>query len=121
MAYQIQSVESPKFDNIFIHLGAFHIEMSFFKVLGKYIEESGGPFILTESLVLPEGSLKGFLTGTHYNRCKRIHTIFSTYNSYIFANIYRFGITTPKILKVKNVYLKSKILILAEIYTFHQF
>lgn len=78
MAYQIQSVESPKFDNIFIHLGAFHIEMSFFKALGKYIEESGGPSILTESLVLAEGSLKGFLTGTHYNRCKRIHTIFST-------------------------------------------
>lgn len=51
--------------------------MSFFKALGKYIEESGVPFILTESLVLAEGSLKGFLCGTHYNRCKRIHIIFS--------------------------------------------
>ena len=36
-AMQIQSTEKPKYDNV-INLGGFHIEMSFFKVLGKYIE-----------------------------------------------------------------------------------
>lgn len=31
-AYKIQSDLSPKFDNLFINLGAFHTEISFFKV-----------------------------------------------------------------------------------------
>lgn len=37
MAMQIQLTEKPKFDNLFIYLGAFHTEMVFFKALGKYI------------------------------------------------------------------------------------
>ncbi|XP_044760189.1 uncharacterized protein LOC123317646 isoform X2 [Coccinella septempunctata] len=74
---QIQSEERPKYDNVFIQLGAFHIQMSYFKAVGKYMEESGGPYILTESGTLAQGSLKGFITGTHYNRCKRIHPIFA--------------------------------------------
>lgn len=78
LAYQIQHAESPSYDNLFIQLGSFHIEMSFFKALGKYIEESGGPAILTECEILASGSLKGFISGTHYNRCKRIHLQFAT-------------------------------------------
>lgn len=68
MAYAIQEEESPRFDNIFIHLGGFHIELAFFKALGKFIAEFGCPYVLTESGVLAQGSLKGFLSGTHYNR-----------------------------------------------------
>ncbi|CAG9818900.1 unnamed protein product [Phaedon cochleariae] len=75
MTMQIQSEERPKYNNIFIQLGAFHIQIFFFKAVGKYIEESGGPYILAESGVLASGSLKGFITGTYYNRCKRIHPI----------------------------------------------
>jgi len=37
IAYQIQIQESPTFDNIFIYLGAFHIEISFFNAIGKYM------------------------------------------------------------------------------------
>ena len=77
VAYQIQATESPKYDNIFINLGAFHIELAFFNAIGKYIKESGGPFILTESGVLASGSLNQFLKGKHYNRCKRIHMLFA--------------------------------------------
>ncbi len=45
--------------------------------MGKFIAESGGPYILTESGVLAEGSLNGFLTGKIYSRCNRIHSLFA--------------------------------------------
>lgn len=92
LAMQIQSEERPKYNNVFIQLGAFHIQMAFFKAVGKYIEESGGPYILAESGVLASGALKGFLTGTHYNRCKRIHPMFAAafqilhFRAYLDAN-----------------------------------
>lgn len=62
---------SPEiYDAIFIQLGPFHILMSFFKAVGKFISESGLPHILTESGVLAP---LGFLNGTNFNRNKRIH------------------------------------------------
>uniref|UniRef100_A0A6P7FYQ7 Uncharacterized protein LOC114335591 n=1 Tax=Diabrotica virgifera virgifera TaxID=50390 RepID=A0A6P7FYQ7_DIAVI len=74
-SYCIQTQESPKFDNIFIHLGAFHIEMAFFKAIGTFIEECGLTNIMTESDLIAEGSVLGFITGKNYNRCKRLHSI----------------------------------------------
>lgn len=74
-AMQIQVMEAPRFNNIFIMLGAFHIEMAFFKAVGKLIAESGGPSMLTETEVLAPGSLKGFISGKHFNRCKRLHPL----------------------------------------------
>ena len=76
LAYQIQATEAPDFDIIFINLGAFHIEMAYFNAIGKYIAESGGPYILTESGILASGSMNAFIKGKHYNRCKRIHMLF---------------------------------------------
>ena len=35
LALQIQAEESPKFDNIFVTLGSFHIELAFFNACGK--------------------------------------------------------------------------------------
>ena len=49
--------------------------MAFFKALGKMIEDSGGPTMLIETDVLATGSLNGFLSGKHFNRCKRLHPI----------------------------------------------
>lgn len=66
-------MEAPKYDKLFIQLGPFHILMSFFKAVGKFISESGLPHVLTESRVLAQGSLRGFLNGTNFNRNKRIH------------------------------------------------
>ena len=74
-AMQIQATEKPKYDNVFIMPGVFHVEMAFFKALGKLIEDSGGPAMLTESDVVATGSLNGFLSGKHFNRCKRLHPI----------------------------------------------
>ena len=75
MALAIQVEESPRFDDLFIKLGSFHILLSYFKCIGKYIEESGGPYILKECGVLASGSIRGFLAGKNYNRCKRLHPL----------------------------------------------
>ena len=52
MAMEIQIEEAPTFHNIFVTLGSFYIEMAFFIVIGKYISESGGPHLLTESGIM---------------------------------------------------------------------
>ena len=67
---QIQSQESPKYNQLFINIGAFHIELAFFKDLGKFLGESGGPYVLQEAEVLAKGSIRSFLEGTNYKRCK---------------------------------------------------
>ena len=41
MAMQIHESDKPKFDNIFINLGAFHMEIALFKAIGKFIDSSG--------------------------------------------------------------------------------
>ena len=48
IALEMQAEERPQYDHIFIALGAFHIELSLFGVLGKCIVESGGPYLLNE-------------------------------------------------------------------------
>ena len=77
MAMQIQLIEKPKFDALFINLGAFHIEMAFFKALGKYIDSSGIVDVLVQSEAIAEGSRNGFIDGKHFNRCKRLHPLLS--------------------------------------------
>ena len=78
VARKIQSEESPLFDDMFIMFGSFHIELSFFSSLGKMIEGSGGPYVLSGSGILAEGSLNMFLKGKMYNRCRRSHTMLAT-------------------------------------------
>ena len=75
MTLEIQIEEAPTFDKIFVTLGSFHIEMTFFSVIKKYISESGGPHLLTESGIIENGSLTSFLLGKSYKRCKRIHQL----------------------------------------------
>lgn len=78
MALQIQVTESPKFDKIFINLGGFHINIAFFKAIGKFLEGSRVGNILIQSEVLASGSINGFLDAKHYNRCSRIHPIMAS-------------------------------------------
>ena len=75
MAMEIQIEEVLTIDNIFVTLGSFHIEMAFFRVIGKYISESGGPDLLTESNIIENGSQTSFLLGKSYKRSKRIHQL----------------------------------------------
>lgn len=62
---------------IFVHLGPFHIAMSQFKAIGKYIENCGLSNILIDSGLLASGSVNSFLMGKHFNRCKRLHPLMS--------------------------------------------
>ncbi len=74
-AYSIQALDSPLFDKLLIMLGNFHLEMAFYGAIGTFINESGAEYLLTESGILAEGSLMGFIRGKYYNRCPRIHAI----------------------------------------------
>ena len=77
MAMSIQAEESPEFDDVFVALGSFHIELAFFSACGKIINESGAPHFLNELEILKSGSLNGFIKGKSYNRCKRVHEYLS--------------------------------------------
>ena len=74
-AYAIQNLHAPLYDNLIILLGHFHVELAFFGAMGTYISDSGLQYLLTESGILAEGSLTGFLKGKLYNRCTRVHQI----------------------------------------------
>ena len=65
LAFQIQAEESREFDNIFVILGSFHIELAYFNACGKIKSESRALHILDESLVLAAGSTIGFMKGKH--------------------------------------------------------
>lgn len=60
---------------LFIHVGAFHVQMSMFKAVGKYIEDCGLSQIMVDAGLLASGSVNSFLTGKHFNRCKRLHPL----------------------------------------------
>lgn len=75
VALQIQATEKPTFDNLFIHLGPFHIMMAYFKAVGKIISDCGLTNVMVESGLLANGSVNGFLDGKHFNRCKRLHPL----------------------------------------------
>ena len=52
--------------------------MSYFRFLGQIIEASGRPYVLTEMETVATGSLNKFLKGKMYNRCRKVHIVFST-------------------------------------------
>ena len=39
MALQIEKQEAPKYDAVFINLDQFHVELTFFKAIGKNVDE----------------------------------------------------------------------------------
>jgi hypothetical protein len=75
LALKLQAEEAPQYYNLFICFGAFHITLTYFSGIGFILSESGGPEILIGTSVLAPGSLNGFLTGRHYNSCKRLHIL----------------------------------------------
>ena len=77
VAKQIQCEEYPTFNSIFVMFGRFQVEQNVFSAIGKIIEGSGGPYILSESGAIATGSLPQFLKGEMYCRCRRIHTLLS--------------------------------------------
>lgn len=43
--------------------------------MGKYIDSSGIPKLMVDSGLMAEGSLKGIIRGTHFNRCKNVDSV----------------------------------------------
>lgn len=73
IAFQLQYVERPRFDKIFIHLGTFHVYLAYLKAVGKFIDDCGVTNILVNSNAIASGSVSSFLTSKNYNRCRRLH------------------------------------------------
>ena len=48
--YCIQALQAPRFDNVIILLGNFHLEMVFFGTIGTYFCDSGIEYLLTEAV-----------------------------------------------------------------------
>jgi len=49
--------------------------MAYFKAVGKFIDECGLTYIMVECGLLAAGSVNGFVSGKHFNRCKRLHPL----------------------------------------------
>lgn len=75
IALQIQHTEQPLYNNLFISLGPFHIMLSLFKAIGKFVNSCGLTDIVCNAGLLASGSIMGFLTGKSYSRCKRLHPL----------------------------------------------
>ena len=63
--------------DIVIHLGDFHAMMTFFGVIGRFVEGSGFEDVIFQSGLCSSGSLSGVINGRHYNRCWLVHEAFS--------------------------------------------
>lgn len=75
IAFLIQSIESPLFDHLFIRLGDFHIQIAYFRCIGKFIEDSGITHMMIEADILAPGSVNAFIKGKHFNRCRKLHPL----------------------------------------------
>lgn len=53
-AFQIQATERPRFDDVFIHLGSFHIFLAYFKALGKFIDNCGLTNVMVDSEIIAD-------------------------------------------------------------------
>ncbi|XP_028408500.1 uncharacterized protein LOC114531056 [Dendronephthya gigantea] len=63
------------YNKLVVRLGEFHTIMSFLSAISKLFEDAGLKDILIESGIVNEGSIKGVLSGKHYNRSVFCHKI----------------------------------------------
>ena len=78
IARQIQTQNSPKFDECFIQFGQFHTILSLFSSKGKILEGSGASHLLSEAKIIAGGSIDKFLRGKSYNCCCRGNLLLAT-------------------------------------------
>ena len=58
---------------VVLRMGGFHIAMIFLAVIGKRFAYAGLLDVLVESGIVGENSVRGVLSGKHYNRALRCH------------------------------------------------
>lgn len=73
-ALRIQHTYS-QFKNIFIHTGAFHLQMAYFHAIGKFLDNCGLIALMVNSEIIANSSVNGLVGKKHFNRCKRLFTI----------------------------------------------
>ena len=64
-----------KFERHIVLIGTFHLNMGYFKMVGRKMDGSGIDHILIESNIISPGSIKGVLSGKNYNRATYSHKI----------------------------------------------
>ena len=62
-------------EKLVVRLGDFHLAMAFLGCIGKRFQHSGLEDILIEAEVVAPGSMKGVMTGHHYNRSVHAHKL----------------------------------------------
>lgn len=75
IAFPLKSTEKGLCENVFVHVGTFHNQMAFFKGVGSFIDGCGLTNVLVEAGLIGTGSVATFLSGKHFNRCKRLHIL----------------------------------------------
>lgn len=73
--YRIISAHPDEYASIFINVGFFLVEMTYFHAVGKVIEDSGICKIIVDGEVIASDSFYVFVLATRYNRCKCIHPL----------------------------------------------
>ncbi len=76
-AYHVIWNNPTLWSDIIIHLGDFHAMMTYFGVIGTFVEGSGFEDVLFQAGLCSSGSITGFLSGKHYNRNWLLHEAFS--------------------------------------------
>ena len=76
-AYHVLWNNPDTWSDIIVHLGDFHAMMAFFGVIGSFVSGSGFEEILFQAGLCSSGSIKGIISGKHYNRCWLVHEAFS--------------------------------------------
>ena len=67
-AHQIRWQNDSFKKRLVIRLGDFHTSMAYLDTIGKRFQDSGLDDILIEADIVAPGSIKGILSGHHYNR-----------------------------------------------------
>lgn len=108
-----------EFKNVIIHLGDMHAFMENFAVVGKFVDGSGFEEIVFQSGQAQSGTIRGVLSGKHYNRAWSTHEAFSeaidrlfmkTYMSSELQQISDFITRLPERSDVRNALLQSGLL-----------
>ena len=71
----LQWAKTEEFKSVIVVLGGFHTQMTFTKVIGKYLQSSGISDIWAESKVFGETTFENILKGKHWNRAMRGHKL----------------------------------------------
>ena len=88
---------STVFDNVIVHLGDFHFMKEIFTVLGTLVKGSGFEEVVFQSNLSTSGSLNGVLSGSHYNRCWKVHEHFAEALERLFYKRFLSEVTVPDV------------------------